>query len=500
MDPGRFRYLNRSAILIVALASLGIVSRTSSAYVTVYGGPTYTPGVGGYTSYAYGSYPIGDGFASFTANKYSATGANLGTRAVRMTTDGAPAMELGTLGTSSTGVTSCYAYGGNAGAFTVGRAQQYGATGTNMGFRAVRWAPDRTAAQLEDLVPAATGSLLQASSANAIDGAGNVVGYSAKLGVGGADLGYRAVRWDAGGTAVTELEPLSTRPDGYAYATARVINAAGTIIGVSDRYDASGVELGTRAARWASASAMPTELPSPWTSDTGHVSSSAISINGSGVTVGWAYKETGPAWGYRGVRWSADGSTATELGYLNTSNTGETWCIPRMVNEAGVTVGYAGDYTPTPGGGPSTRAVRWSADSATPVVLQHPESPGFDTLAYAINSSGTSVGYYQNFTPGSGGTIARAFAWDDSGAWTDLNTLIDPASGWVILKYAFAISDSNWVSGVGNFDPDGPGPRGAYERTFLLQVPEPAVLGAAICIAGTISLTRRARRRAVGRV
>jgi hypothetical protein len=57
----------------------------------------------------------------------------------------------------------------------------------------------------------------------------------------------------------------------------------------------------------------------------------------------------------------------------------------------------------------------------------------------------------------------------------DLNTLIDPASGWT-LNIASAISDTNWITGQGTFDPDGPGAQPAYKRLFLLQVPEPASL------------------------
>ena len=51
----------------------------------------------------------------------------------------------------------------------------------------------------------------------------------------------------------------------------------------------------------------------------------------------------------------------------------------------------------------------------------------------------------------------------------DLNTLIDPASGWTLTE-ANGISDTNWVTGIGSFDPDGGGPLAAYDRAFLLDV------------------------------
>lgn len=55
----------------------------------------------------------------------------------------------------------------------------------------------------------------------------------------------------------------------------------------------------------------------------------------------------------------------------------------------------------------------------------------------------------------------------------DLNSLIDPKSGWTLTN-ATAIRDTNWILGIGSFDPDGTGPQQAYSRLFILQVSEPA--------------------------
>jgi hypothetical protein len=71
----------------------------------------------------------------------------------------------------------------------------------------------------------------------------------------------------------------------------------------------------------------------------------------------------------------------------------------------------------------------------------------------------------------------------------DLNTLIDPASGWLLTE-ARTISDTGWIAGMGRFDPDGPGPLEAYDRLFLLQIPEPGSLGLA-AMAAVLLLTRR---------
>ena len=64
-------------------------------------------------------------------------------------------------------------------------------------------------------------------------------------------------------------------------------------------------------------------------------------------------------------------------------------------------------------------------------------------------------------------------AWKTDGVAIDLNTLIDPASGWTLTS-ALGISNTGWISGIGVFDPDGPGGESGYQRLFVMHmVPEP---------------------------
>jgi hypothetical protein len=67
-------------------------------------------------------------------------------------------------------------------------------------------------------------------------------------------------------------------------------------------------------------------------------------------------------------------------------------------------------------------------------------------------------------------------------------------AGWTLTS-AFAISDeNNWITGVGQFDPDGAGGQVAYSRPFLIQVPEPATATLTLlCAAATILRPRRKR-------
>ena len=76
----------------------------------------------------------------------------------------------------------------------------------------------------------------------------------------GRDLGHRAVRWDASGTAATELGNLGTDANGVTQSVAVAINDAGTAVGYADKYDDSGVCLGDRAVRWDASGTAATEL------------------------------------------------------------------------------------------------------------------------------------------------------------------------------------------------------------------------------------------------
>ena len=64
----------------------------------------------------------------------------------------------------------------------------------------------------------------------------------------------------------------------------------------------------------------------------------------------------------------------------------------------------------------------------------------------------------------------RAVLWRADGIAIDLNSLMDPASGWVLNK-ATAVNDLGWIAGIGTYDPDGAGGQNAYSRMFLIQAP-----------------------------
>jgi hypothetical protein len=139
------------------------------------------------------------------------------------------------------------------------------------------------------------------------------------------------------------------------------------------------------------------------------------------------------------------------------------------------------------------RAARWDASGSAVTVLgtlgTAPNGQAF-TDAYAINSAGLITGTASKYNPATTLFEPRAVIWRDAGLAIDLNTLIDPTSGWM-LTHAYAISDTGWIAGDGHFDPDGPGGQDAYGRHFLIHVPEPESQVLILTIAASFAVLPR---------
>ncbi len=122
-------------------------------------------------------------------------------------------------------------------------------------------------------------------------------------------------------------------------------------------------------------------------------------------------------------------------------------------------------------------AVRWAAGGTAPTLL-----PGLDPtrggVGNAINSSGTIAGYsYPVVNDPYADAGIHATYWETDNLPIDLNSLIDPSSGWD-LSEAVGISDTGWVTGWGLYYPNGFGGT-SYARDFLINissVPEPSSL------------------------
>lgn len=482
------------AILIVlgVVAPIAIASTAAGQYITIYGGPTWNVTTQtGYTFAAMPSVPgstAGNGAAAGYARKY-ADGADLGQRAVRWDASGNAATELGNLGANNAGITNSYAYAISSVGTAVGYAEKY-TDGANVGTRAVRWdASSNVAIELGNI---GTSDGYTNSRAIAVNAADIAVGSAYKY-AGGTYLGSRAVRWNASGVA-TELGNIGTDSNGATVSNAYAVNSAGTAVGWAYRY-VDGQPRGLRAVRWDASSADAIELPGNLgVGNNGAMDSIAFAVSSTGVTVGEASKYVGGVeLGWRAVRWDASGSDVTELGNLGTDARGDTACDAFAVDSAGTAVGVAKKYTG--GSYRGQRAVRWGVSSTAALELGTlgTDSNGYtNSLAFAMNSAGVAVGHASKFA-GDAYLGERAVVWNLDGVAIDLNTLIDPAGGWTLTE-ARGISDTNWVSGIGSFNPGGGLP--GYTRGFLMDVssiavPEPA--GVSLLVAGAPSMLRRRR-------
>jgi hypothetical protein len=179
------------SIAAAASAAVVISSITSAGYIPVYGGPTYTPGVGGFQTGPIAEHVppyVGTnsaGTAFGTLGKYDASDVFKGERAVRWDGSG-NAIELGNLGTgpdpfgSATGYTGTGASDINDAGTVVGTALKFDNNSPvfRKGSRAVRWDASGNAVELGTLGTGVSG--VTESSALAINGAGTAVGNAVK--------------------------------------------------------------------------------------------------------------------------------------------------------------------------------------------------------------------------------------------------------------------------------------------------------------------------------
>ncbi len=392
-----------------------------------------------------------------TVDKFS-NGSDLGYYGLRWGGSGSTTTELGSLAGQA------YAVAVNNNGMAAGWSE-INAPGA-AGQRAVRWDASTTSAtELGNLGVSVFSE--SNGAAYAINDSGTAVGYSEKY-VAGNDFGERTVRWDGSGVAATELGNLGTSSNAT-FSRAFAVNSSGTAVGYAEKY-VSGQDRGQRAVRWAGSGTAATELTSTLgTTSNGSTTSEAVAVNDAGTAVGWAKKYVADAdHGYRAVRWDPSSSTSTELGNLGTSSGGSTNSFAYAVNGSGTAVGSAEKYVN--GAWYNSHAVRWDASGTVATELGQLGIDGYGSTALAVNDSGTAVGWT---VTGPSINSRRAVAWKSDGVAIDLNTLIDPASGWTLTK-ALGISNTGWVSGIGVFDPDGPDGESGYQRLFVLHlVPEP---------------------------
>ena len=300
------------------------------------------------------------------------------------------------------------------------------------------------------------------SSAAAINASGQVVGWARIPG----DAAAHAFLWQDG--SMTDLGTL-----GGSHSWARSINASGQIVGSS--YNTGNEAY--RAFLWDDDRVMK---------DLGGGSgySDATAINASGLIVGWAHLMISPSIYQRAVLWqNGDIMDLGTLGGVFSAASGindsgqvagaaQKTSIPLQVGDGGIWGGFfwqdqvMRDLGPDHGFGMAINAsgqVVGSAgipdDAVAHAFLWQDGAVRYldipkGNLLRAINASGQVVGggccYDDDGASNPVGTDARALLWHD-GILTDLNTLLPPDSGWVLVG-ATGINDSGQIVGSGYFN------------------------------------------------
>jgi len=210
--------------------------------------------------------------------------------------------------------------------------------------------------------------------------------------------------------------------------------------------------------------------------------SSAYAINGTGDAAGYGNTASGA---FRGFTWSPGGGYS-ELGTFGGANS-----YAMAINDAGVAAGSA----------QLANGALHAFISIGGNLLDLGTLGGLNSYAYGINDAGEVVG--DSMLAGSGGPHAFLY---ENGVMIDLNSLIDPSSGWT-LTVAYAINASGEIAGSGILNgvehafllDDSPGSDGVATVALNTTVtPEPGTFALVLmCLTVVASARFRSRARLV---
>lgn len=449
---------------------VGLCAATAHAGASIFGGPTFSTATGGFTHQS--AADVIDGQAIANGRKIPVGGGSLGTRAFRFNSNG-NVEELALLSIRSDGTSQASVQSINSLGIAAGAAGVYHNAGTFLGNRAVRWHLDGSITELEHLNADLTG--YTQAAVNRMNDAGMMVGGAFKCRADGSFLGNHPVRWNTAGQ-IFEMQILGTDAAGYyGGASVTAINDAGFSVGYSAEYFLPSTSQTYSAVRW-DPSGQITRLQG--LHPTLYGESAASDINNANEVVGLSpgFASNGGFLGEIPVRWDPTGAVA-QLETLGTDGAGKTGGNATTLNDTGESAGVVMKYDVSHNY-IGLRPVRWdAAGHVTELAILGTSITGTTTgEAFDINAAGDIVGYVQEYDSFGQLLGERAMFWGSDGSAIRLVDLVEPSSGWVNLTRAYGISNGAWVSGYGLFDPDGIGPEAAYQRAFLMHVPEPGCL------------------------
>jgi probable HAF family extracellular repeat protein len=355
--------------------------------------------------------------------------------------------ELGTLGGNSS-----YGYAVN----DAGQVAGYTYTSGNTGRHAF----------LYDRTPGAGGVMRDLgtlggieSEAYSINNAGQVAGYSWITG----DTAIRAFRYEGAPGSGGVMRELGTLAGQNSYGQA--INNAGQVAGYSEppNWEFGPLYQAFRYDGTPNTDGVIYNLGSLG----GEAVSEARGINDAGQVTGYSYINIDSNQGYHAFRYDGtpgSGGVMHDLGTL-----GGVRSSGSAINDAGQVAGSS-DLP----GDSAIHAFRYDGTPGSDGVMRDLGTLGGTwSFGYAVNDAGQVAGRSQTTgstayhaflytgTPRAGGQMIDLDGWLDHG-----NTAED--AKWTLTE-ARGLSNTGWITGVGAYDPDGPGGVAADTRAFLLD-------------------------------
>lgn len=311
--------------------------------------------------------------------KYDVDGEDQGNRAVRWNSSGTVVTELGLAWTSPNAIDSAQGLILNIHNVAAGTQSRFDSTGYYLGEAAVRWDSAGNAVELDRLDNNALGT----SSPSAINDAGTIVGSVAIYDDKGFSLGGRPVRWNANTTSATPLDVLGVGPMGETSGGASDINDAGVIVGTVWKY---GATIGPRAVRWDATGTAVHELQTFGTDAGGQTYSSAFDVNNADIAVGYArvYDDPLAPDTEHAVYWRTDG-TAVDLNKLINPNSGWDLKFANSISDTGWIAGE-GVFDPDGVNCPLTGYIRSFLMQVPETAVPEPTTFGAVMIAGAIAS------------------------------------------------------------------------------------------------------------------